>query len=107
MKPMPKSSSAVAQRQRILDTGVSQFRARGHVEASVGDIARASDSSTAIIYKHFENELALFGAVLDREVARLCDVLDGIADEAAKRFIPFSEAVADWSRYSLEIAPLP
>lgn len=93
MKPMPKSSSAVARRQRILDTALSQFRARGYVEASVGDIARASDSSTAIIYKHFENKLALFEAVLDREVGRLCDVLDAIADEVAGEAIPFSEAL--------------
>jgi AcrR family transcriptional regulator len=93
MKPMPKSSSAVARRPQILDTALSQFRTRGYVEASVGDIARASDSSTAIIYRHFENKLALFEAVLDREVRRLCDVLDGIADEVAGQAIPFSEAV--------------
>lgn len=93
MKPMPKSSSAVTRRQRILDTALSQFRARGYVEASVGDIARASDSSTAIIYRNFDNKLALFEAVLDREVEGLCDVLDGIADDLAGQTVPFSDAV--------------
>ena len=54
-----------ARREQILQTAVSLFSQRGFKGTTTKEIARAAGVSEAMVFRHFENKDALYGAILD------------------------------------------
>ena len=52
-------------REQILRTAVSLFSQRGFKGTTTKEIARAAGVSEAMVFRHFENKDALYGAILD------------------------------------------
>lgn len=57
--------SGDARREQILRTAVSLFSQRGFKGTTTKEIAKAAGVSEAIIFRHFENKDALYGAILE------------------------------------------
>src|ERR1043165_3456158 len=54
-----------ARRVQILETAVNLFSQRGFKGTTTKEIARAAGVSEAMVFRHFENKDALYGAILD------------------------------------------
>jgi AcrR family transcriptional regulator len=54
-----------ARREQILRTAVSLFSQRGFKGTTTKEIAKAAGVSEAMVFRHFENKEALYGAILD------------------------------------------
>lgn len=54
-----------ARREQILQTAVSLFSQRGFKGTTTKEIARVAGVSEAMVFRHFENKDALYGAILD------------------------------------------
>ena len=54
-----------ARREQILQTAVALFAQRGFKGTTTKEIARAAGVSEAMVFRHFENKDALYGAILD------------------------------------------
>lgn len=52
-------------REQILQTAVSLFSQRGFKGTTTKEIARVAGVSEAMVFRHFENKDALYGAILD------------------------------------------
>lgn len=52
-------------REQILRTAVSLFSQRGFKGTTTKEIAKAAGVSEAMVFRHFENKDALYGAILD------------------------------------------
>ena len=52
-------------REQILQTAVTLFSQRGFKGTTTKEIARAAGVSEAMVFRHFENKDALYGAILD------------------------------------------
>ena len=52
-------------REQILQTAVDLFSQRGFKGTTTKEIARAAGVSEAMVFRHFENKDALYGAILD------------------------------------------
>ena len=52
-------------RDQILQTAVSLFSQRGFKGTTTKEIARVAGVSEAMVFRHFENKHALYGAILD------------------------------------------
>lgn len=53
-----------ARREQILQTAVTLFSLRGFKGTTTKEIARAAGVSEAMVFRHFENKDALYGAIL-------------------------------------------
>ena len=74
-KPLRKD----AQRNRdLLLSAASQLFAEHGVEYPLEDIAREAGVGIGTLYRHFPTRAALIEAVYRREVAQLCDSVDGL-----------------------------
>jgi AcrR family transcriptional regulator len=54
-------------REQILQTAVNLFSQRGFKGTTTKEIARAAGVSEAMVFRHFENKEALYGAILDNK----------------------------------------
>ena len=54
-----------ARREQILQTAVTLFSQRGFKGTTTKEIARAAGVSEAMVFRHFENKDALYGAILE------------------------------------------
>ena len=54
-----------ARREQILQTAVTLFSQRGFKGTTTKEIAKAAGVSEAMVFRHFENKDALYGAILD------------------------------------------
>lgn len=57
-------------REQILQTAVALFSQRGFKGTTTKEIARAAGVSEAMVFRHFENKDALYGAILDTKNCR-------------------------------------
>ena len=62
-----------ARREQILATAVSLFSQRGFKGTTTKEIAKAAGVSEAMVFRHFENKEALYGAILETK-----DCQDGV-----------------------------
>ena len=62
--------SGDARREQIIDTAVNLFSQKGFKGTTTKEIARAAGVSEAIIFRHFENKDALYGAILENKGCR-------------------------------------
>ena len=81
-----------AQRNRdlLLTVAAEQFTAHG-VDVPLEDVARAAGVGIGTLYRHFPTRGALIEAVYRREVAQLCDSVDGLLRDVAP-----IDALAAW-----------
>jgi AcrR family transcriptional regulator len=63
--------SAAQRRERILAAAQEVFAQRGYHGSSLDDIARASGTSKALIYEHFDSKRELHDALLHEHAAEL------------------------------------
>ena len=59
-----------ARREQILQTAVNLFSQRGFKGTTTKEIARAAGVSEAMVFRHFENKDALYGAILETKGCR-------------------------------------
>ncbi|NJQ17486.1 TetR/AcrR family transcriptional regulator [Streptomyces bohaiensis] len=62
-------------RAQLLDIGRSLFAARGFEGTSVEEIAAKAGVSKPVVYEHFGGKEGLYAVVVDREMARLLDMV--------------------------------
>lgn len=79
---MARASAADAARtaQRILESATELFAARGFVEVSLDDVARAAGVTRGAVYHHYDNKTGLFTAVAARVQS---DVAQAVVTAAA------------------------
>ena len=71
-RPPPRRRlSAPERRRRILAAAQEVFAQRGYHGSSLDEIARASGTSKALIYEHFESKRALHDALLEEHAGAL------------------------------------
>ena len=71
--PVPVRSRMPREERRalLLEVARGLFAGRGYHGTSVGDIARATPCSEAVLYQHFGGKLELFLAVLEEQAGRI------------------------------------
>lgn len=69
-----------AKREQILDGAKRTFMEQGFEAASMNDITRAAGVSKGTIYVYFENKEDLFGAMIERERARITETVGNTLD---------------------------
>jgi AcrR family transcriptional regulator len=69
--PPRRRLSAAQRRQRILDAAQEVFAQHGYHGASLDGIARASGTSKALIYEHFESKRAMHETLLAEHAGEL------------------------------------
>jgi AcrR family transcriptional regulator len=80
-------------RQRLLDTAVEEFAARGFDGAKVDRIARRAKVNKAMLYYHFRSKAGLYLAILQEQFGALGEAVasaraPGLApDEQLRRFV--------------------
>jgi AcrR family transcriptional regulator len=62
-------------RETLLDAGLELFSRAGYGTVSIGEVASAAGVTKPVIYEHFESKADLYVALLEREAARLSQVL--------------------------------
>jgi AcrR family transcriptional regulator len=72
--PQQKATRPVT-RDRILDVAEALFAARGFSGTSMRDIAADADLTAASLYNHFAGKEALYGAVLQRGIRPLVELM--------------------------------
>jgi len=80
MVPNPvrcERESATLRRQQVLDAAADCFRRHGFHSAGMAQIAREAGMSVGHIYHYFENKEAIIAAIVDRDLARIIEVLEG------------------------------
>lgn len=66
----PPRMTGDARREQILEMAVNLFSQKGFKGTTTKEIARAAGVSEAIIFRHFENKDALYGAILHAKGCR-------------------------------------
>ncbi|MBL1068660.1 TetR/AcrR family transcriptional regulator [Streptomyces sp. 7-21] len=64
-------------REQLLDIGRTLFAERGFDGTSVEEIAAKAGVSKPVVYEHFGGKEGLYAVVVDREMARLMDMVTG------------------------------
>ena len=86
--------SGEERRALILQSAKRVFARSTYTEASVGDLARESEITEPMLYKHFGSKKGLFLAVLNEFAAQFLDILHKrIADRAEKDVLDALEQV--------------
>jgi AcrR family transcriptional regulator len=73
--------SAALRRQQVLDAAADCFRRHGFHSAGMAQIAREAGMSVGHIYHYFENKEAIIAAIVDRDLARIIEVLEGLKNK--------------------------
>ncbi len=73
------SPTARITRDRILDVAEALFAERGFAGTSMRDIAAAAGLTAASLYNHFAGKDALYGAVLQRGIRPLIDLMQQLS----------------------------
>jgi AcrR family transcriptional regulator len=71
---IPTTASA---KGRLVLAALEAFGRRGYAAVSVGDLARAADTTTGPLYHHFESKLGLYAFVREDVERRVLDRLEG------------------------------
>lgn len=81
---MPRASAADAARtaQRVLDSAIDLFAARGFADVSLDDIAGFAEVTRGAIYHHFRNKASLFAAVAARLQSEIASAVVTAAESA-------------------------
>lgn len=86
----------------ILDAARAVFEREGFQAASMRQIARAAGYTTGAIYFYFESKEALYGALLDQSLDRLCAATGGAAAAADGPLAAFRAAAFAFFSFYLE-----
>ena len=83
--------------QQMLDAAVQMFSVNGYHETSMDAIAAKAEISKPMLYLYYGSKEDLFGACLDRELARFI--------EAVRADIDFSQPPRDMLRNTIGVVP--
>jgi TetR/AcrR family transcriptional regulator len=79
-----------ARREQILHTAVALFSQKGFKGTTTKEIAKAAGVSEAMVFRHFENKEALYGAILDTKGCQ-----DGVQRFPWENNAELQKAIAD------------
>lgn len=101
MVKTPAENRMEKNRDHILDVAVRLILENGFENFSLREIARHADYSPAALYRYFDNKAAISTAVLQRENARLIEVLSGLekGEDAFSRLVDLCMA---YIRFNLD-----
>lgn len=97
----PASGSAPGTPERVLRVATRLFAERGYGMTSMRDIAQAARIRPATLYHHFRSKDDLYREVLDREQAKLRDLMNEVLAEDADFRSQIREMVARAFDYHL------
>jgi AcrR family transcriptional regulator len=69
-------------RERLLEVAARLFSEQGYHTTTLDDIARAVGIGPSAVYKHFQNKLDIYGAVLDKLAAPFLALLEELDPES-------------------------
>ena len=69
--PAPSVRAAESRRDRLVESAVRQFAARGYNEVTIEELAAEADLTPSGVYRHFDGKPALLLAACDRAAAEL------------------------------------
>jgi len=103
-------------REQLIGIGRATFADLGYAATSVEEIAERAEVSKPIVYEHFGGKEGLYAVVVEREVARLTQLitegLDGAehprdaVQRAADAFLEYIETERDGFRILIRDAPV-
>ncbi len=85
---------AAARREQLLDAAKRLVGERGFHGVSLEAVARAAGVTRPIVYSHFGDLRRLFEALIDRELARALQQLDGVLPAALDPHAPGAQLLA-------------
>lgn len=102
-------------RAQLLDIGRSVFAEFGYEAASIEEIAKRARITKPVVYEHFGGKEGLYAVVVDREVRRLVDSINGALDgghpkvlveQAALAFLTYIETEPEGFRILVRDSPV-
>ncbi len=73
--PAGRPKAFLGRERKILDAALRTFAARGAVDTTIADVARAGDMGVGAVYRYFGNRQALFRRVVRHAVARVGEIV--------------------------------
>lgn len=104
---MTRKENTAAVRERIIETSIRQFLAKGFVGTSVTDLAKAVGIAKGTVYCHFKSKDEILASILDKFSA---EFLDGLISEISthegdflKKFRAFYKYTTEFGQYHREL----
>ncbi|MFI6350584.1 TetR/AcrR family transcriptional regulator [Streptomyces sp. NPDC050560] len=108
--------TAAERRGQLLEIGRTLFAAKGFEGTSVEEIAARAGVSKPLVYEHFGGKDGLYAAVVDREMAKLLDMVTGsltaghpreLCEQAAFALLDYIEERTDGFRILVRDSTIP
>jgi AcrR family transcriptional regulator len=107
--------TAKQRREQLVAVGRSLFADRGFEATSVEEIAAQAGVSKPVVYEHFGGKEGLYAVVVDREMRRLLDMVNGgltgghpreLLEQAATALLDYIEQHTDGFRILVRDSPV-
>ncbi len=107
--------TAKQRREQLVEVGRALFAERGFEATSVEEIAAQAGVSKPVVYEHFGGKEGLYAVVVDREMRRLLDMVNGaltgghpreLLEQAARTLLDYIEQHTDGFRILVRDSPV-
>ena len=107
--------TATERREQLIATARGLFAERGFGGASIEEVAARAEVSKPVVYEHFGGKEGLYAVVVDREVRRLLDMVQGaltaggpreLLEQAALALLDYIEQEPDGFRILVRDSPI-
>ncbi|HZJ05857.1 MAG TPA: TetR/AcrR family transcriptional regulator [Nocardioidaceae bacterium] len=107
--------TATERREQLIEIARGPFANRGYDGTSIEEIAARAEVSKPIVYEHFGGKEGLYGAVVDREVRRLLELMQSaltsghprmLLEQAACALLDYIEQSPDGFRILVRDSPI-
>lgn len=93
-------------RSRILKAATNEFAVNGFENANINTIAKKAEVSVGSLYKYFENKQDLFLTVIHHSIAKMEDLLNGLAVSNEDILVKVEKIIREIQSFSKENAVL-
>ncbi|MFL6180127.1 MAG: TetR/AcrR family transcriptional regulator [Actinomycetes bacterium] len=107
--------TSAARREQLLQVGRSLFAERGFEATSVEEIASKAGVSKPVVYEHFGGKEGLYAVIVDREMQKLLNTIEGtltgdnprrLLEQAALALLTYIEDDTDGFRIMVRDSPV-
>ncbi|MFL6070921.1 MAG: TetR/AcrR family transcriptional regulator [Actinomycetes bacterium] len=107
--------TSAARREQLLQVGRSLFAERGFEATSVEEIASKAGVSKPVVYEHFGGKEGLYAVIVDREMQKLLNTIEGtltgdnprrLLEQAALALLTYIEEDTDGFRIMVRDSPV-
>ena len=107
--------TSAARREQLLQVGRSLFAERGFEATSVEEIASKAGVSKPVVYEHFGGKEGLYAVIVDREMQKLLNSIEGtltgdhprhLLEQAALALLTYIEEDTDGFRIMVRDSPV-